>query len=1119
MPLFRLISFAFLFALSSGALFAQAAAPMHGALYQKPAKGLAPEAASAPPSLALNLKPPVVAALAPLSTDEMERLRGREGFDAVGVHRRLPSAITALTVEGAANRTNVAGAWEQTSAGPVWRLQAISRGAFAVRVHFHDFRVGEGRVWVHAGDGQVVGSYSGTGLFSNGDFWSDVVFGDSVTVEYQPAAGSAASGPVPFEVREVSHIWRDPRALATGVPAPPWPTSPDQAMGSGAKRIEPRRADIAVEPVEQEASCHLDVSCSPEWAETARGVGMILFETGGGTAVCSGSMLNTRASTFDPYFLTAAHCLKTEAVARTVVSFWGFQTQICNGPAPALRDVPRTNGGAHLLTTLGDFGDPKGDMTFLQILGELPDGIFFLGWNPVRQPFGTRVTGIHHPRGAYKRISQGTIVPDTIFDTDSQIYALVAESAGRTENGSSGSAIFSQPGTVVGELSFGLKTDDVCAINPSPSGYTHFSVIYPEIERFLETNQGPPPATDPPTVLTSGQPERFQFESRTTPTLFLGASSFVLDVPDDAVRVTLTMTADTPSVDVDLFARYDTDNDVDDSGRIVSDYASEGDTGNEQIVIDANSDPPLRAGSLYVSMAVFTTNAASSGTLTATVELAPPPQPPVNVTLASGQPYTFDLPAVDGPTLFEGSSAFRIDVPQGATQLDVQINTRTPGVDVDLHLRKGAPPTVENGQIVSDLESTGLSGDELVTITPENGLTPGTYYAALSIWTENVRAQGEIRADVRAADAPDTSGAEVLSSGEQGRFDLPAVDRPTFFSDVFYAIDVSAGASRLIVDLATDTPNVDLDLYVRLGQPPTLQDGRVIANYSAEGLTGNEQIIVHGSSNPPLQAGRYYIGLVVYTPGQAPSGRVTATVEAGPPTVQLGAVTHAASFEAIPVAPGQIVSLFGTNMGPGQGLEPGFDGSGRLRTFAGNAIVLFGGVPAPLFFVQAGQINAQVPYEVAGRGTVDVVVIHDGVATNVLQVQVRDASPALFQFQDGSNRVIAVNSDGSLNASNRPARRGDYITLYATGGGLTTTGIETGSPAPSSPLALLRLPARVRFGGVEQTPFFAGLAPGFAGLVQINVFVPNNAPTGAAVPLELLVEGISGASRPTLAVQ
>lgn len=1106
---------------SAFALSAQDLQPMHGAVYHKPNKGSAAAAEVRPPSLALNLPQPVAAALNPLTTADMARVRGRAGLEAIGVHRRLPAAVVALSEEGGANRTTVSGAWEQTDAGPIWRLQVISREAFATRLHFHDFQVGAGRVWLHAADGQVAGPYSGAGLFENGDFWSDLVFGQSVTIEYQPAPGEAAGLSVPFELREISHIWRDPQTLATGgLAPPPVPGIIPQGSGpsAGVKSVSatPVRADAPA--VEQEAACHLDVTCSQQWAQTARGVGMILFEQDGSTGVCSGSMLNTRGSSFVPYFLTAAHCLKTESVARTVLSFWGFQSASCNARPPELRDVPRTRGGARLLSTLGDFGDAKGDMTFLEILGDLPDGVFFQGWDPSPQPFGSQVVGIHHPRGTYKRISGGSIVPDRIFDTDAATYAMVAETNGRTERGSSGSALFSEPGVVVGALSFGLKADDVCALNPSPAGYTHFSVFFPMIRQFLDsTGSPPPPPTAPPTVLLPGQSERFSFPARADAVLYNGSDSFVVEVPTDAVRVRITLVSDDPSVDADLFARFDVDNAETTSG-FEFDFVSEGPDGNEQIVLDASSTPPLRPGALFVSIRVFTPGAASRGAITAEFELTAPPPLPTQQDLTPGQPVSFSLPAVAGPRLFD-SGPYRIVAPEGATQLDVQIKTATPGVDVDLHLSRDTPPFVRDGGIVSDFASISLTGEELITVTPDNGLAPGTYFATLAVWTEDARSEGEIRADVLTGPGPDAGGATVLSSGETGRFNLDAVTSPTFFDGRIFAIDVPAGATRLVVDLVTETPAADLDLFVRLGQPPAVEDLEVVANFKSEGLTGTEQIVIDANSRPPLQAGRYFVGLVVYSPGIATTGRVVATVEAGAPTVELSAVANAASFEGGVVAPGQIVSLFGSQMGPAVGVQPGLDGNGRLPTFVSGTIVLFGGVPAPLFFVRADQINAQVPYSLAGRGVIDVVVITNGVATNVQQVRVQEAAPGLFELGGDPARVIALNSDGSINSPSNPARRGDFVILYATGGGLTNGPNTEGQPAPSNPFALTRLPVTVRFGNVDQSPFFAGLAPGFAGLLQINIFVPDNAPTGGAVPLALFVGGFTGSRQPTIAIQ
>ena len=128
------------------------------------------------------------------------------------------------------------------------------------------------------------------------------------------------------------------------------------------------------------ADCHLDATCYPEWSSSATGVARIFFEKGEGTGACSGTLLNNRRQDSTPYFLTAAHCVQTEEEARSVTALWSYQTRTCNGDLPDLRSVPRTEG-ARLLSTLGGGGrNPDGDMTLLQLEGDLPDAIVFQGW-------------------------------------------------------------------------------------------------------------------------------------------------------------------------------------------------------------------------------------------------------------------------------------------------------------------------------------------------------------------------------------------------------------------------------------------------------------------------------------------------------------------------------------------------------------------------------------------------------------------------------------------------------------------------------------------------------------------------------------------------------------------
>ena len=973
-----------------------------------------------PPSLQLSLPSPAAVALPPLGPNDLQRLQPQEGRPPlIGVHRRLPAGAVTRSFSGGAVKTTAEGAWQSTAVGRLWRLKMTSPSARAMRIHFRDFAIGAGSLWLYSASGQVVGPYTGSGLYGDGDFWSGILFGDSLTIEYLPD-GASAKEAVPFQIVEISHIWDDafgggveggvrwpqgalgssdrrgslkplpdridvavgtqlkkprltkaiqlversaslqpprPKAarpltpgqpvsfrrgpvdtrtlfngdnsfrlevpenatrvtftlesdadvallvrygedndlengrlvfdyfadevfagteeivitpqsdpplqagtyfvsvgvLATGVevnctltaevereggtppptsdgtltpsqpvsfqrgpvdnptiffgnhsfrlevpedasrvtftlesdvdvelavrygednavedrlvitdhrsrnPAgnerilitprsdPPlrsgtyfvsvivWATGvvanctltaeveldeEDQTPISGGTLTPGQPADFRLGPVDtptiffgnhsfrleapeaasritftlesvdpdvdlvlfvrygedntvqdgravfdhgsqkltgnerigitrrsdpplragtyfvsiavrstgvvaegtltatvetDAADCHLDATCYPEWSSSATGVARIFFETSeGGSGACSGTLLNNRRQDLTPYFLTAAHCVQTEEEARSVTAFWLYQTQTCNGELPDFQSVPRTEG-ASLLSTLGDGErNPDGDMTLLQLEGDLPDDVWFQGWDANPQPVGTPFTTIHHPKnddwGFFKRISFGQIISGPSFRTSDGVYAFVsfAPGQGYAEPGSSGAAILSSSGTVVGALSGGDIVGNACPTGPVRGVATHFSVFYPHIRQFIDIDS----------PLTPGQPATFRLEPVDTPTIFLGGSSFRLEVPENASRVTFTLESVDPDINVDLYVRYGEDNDIRD-GRVISDYSSEGPTGNEEIIITRQSDPPLRAGTYFVSLGVRTTGVVAEGTVRA----------------------------------------------------------------------------------------------------------------------------------------------------------------------------------------------------------------------------------------------------------------------------------------------------------------------------------------------------------------------------------------------------------------------------------------------------------------------------------------------------------------------
>ena len=166
-------------------------------------------AAVQPPSLQLSLPSPAVAALPPLGPDDLQLLQPQEGQPPViGIHRQLPQGSVELSFSGGTARTTVEGAWQSIPAGRLWRLRITSPSARAMRVHFRDFAIGAGKLWLYSADGQAVPPYTGSGLYGDGNFWSDIVFGDSLTIEYLPDP-AATEEAVPFQIVEISHIWDD----------------------------------------------------------------------------------------------------------------------------------------------------------------------------------------------------------------------------------------------------------------------------------------------------------------------------------------------------------------------------------------------------------------------------------------------------------------------------------------------------------------------------------------------------------------------------------------------------------------------------------------------------------------------------------------------------------------------------------------------------------------------------------------------------------------------------------------------------------------------------------------------------------------------------------------------
>jgi hypothetical protein len=206
---------------------------------------------------------------------------------------------------------------------------------------------------------------------------------------------------------------------------------------------------------------------------------------GGGGAVCTGTLINDQDSSGTPYMLTANHCFGSQTVVNTLETRWDYQTNSCNGSAPNLESRPRSNGGKLLATSSST------DFTFVR-LNSVPSGRGAMGWTTAEISSGTRVHRVSHP------VTNGSVNPQqysrsnvsnsvsafTDFPRSTHIYDVWSK--GSTFGGSSGSALVTDSGQIIGQLHGGLT-------GCSAGGYDYngkFSGTFPSISQYLLSSGG-----------------------------------------------------------------------------------------------------------------------------------------------------------------------------------------------------------------------------------------------------------------------------------------------------------------------------------------------------------------------------------------------------------------------------------------------------------------------------------------------------------------------------------------------------------------------------------------------------------------------------------------------------
>src|SRR5258708_13975786 len=392
----------------------------------------------------------------------------------IGIGRDVDAGILARSV---------ALRWVAVAGGTAARWVVTSPGARALRVGLSIERMGPGVEIRFSGIARTDTVYGPSSAQDatrdSGTYWSPVLEGESAIVEVLVQTGS--SGEFDAAVAQVSHLVASP-------------------------------SDPAVEIVAKAAqACEVDLICrsatDAALASVGKAVAKMTFSDGlgGGTYLCTGTLLNPTGGSFIPYFYGANHCISTQASASTLTTHWFYDRTGCGSGGTSPSYVQLT-GGAQLL-----YADSYSDAMLMRLNNAPPAGAVFAGWDASTLSTGTAVTAVHHPAGDLKKVSLGTVGGFGASDGGSTPTFIISNwnslATGVTEGGTSGSGLFSGSSATDYRLRGGLLGGPSSCTASASSRYDYYSRFdqaYPALATYLNPAAGTCSYSLAPTNATVG---------------------------------------------------------------------------------------------------------------------------------------------------------------------------------------------------------------------------------------------------------------------------------------------------------------------------------------------------------------------------------------------------------------------------------------------------------------------------------------------------------------------------------------------------------------------------------------------------------------------------------------
>ncbi len=527
----------------------------------------------------------------------------------------------------------------------------------------------------------------------------------------------------------------------------------------------------------------------------------------------------------------------------------------------------------------------------------------------------------------------------------------------------------------------------------------------------------------------------------------------------------------------------------------------------------AVNDPQLPPGSFVISSSSFPNGVVGevySAAVLAEGGCISPFNPPIFSIAAGGLPPGLDLVAgvIRGTPTQAGTFQFTLSARDacgaqaqriflvtvtttGGEPLPPAISASPGSLTFDAVAGSGSTPPAQTVLLTTDGDSTSFTaaaatftGGEWLQVSPAAGEAPGSLQvsAGNTASLEPGAYQGEIT---------------VVPAG-------------------------SAGPTRIAVTLVvTAGPELQvspgsLHFVVRQGAPPPTQQTITISSRTPGQLY---QLVVETDSggqwlfatpaghatpdnvfiavSPYFMDPGSYSGTVTVRLG-AEEESISVVLEIEQPQPVITAVVNAASFLEGPVAPGELVVIYGRNLGPSDLETLEVDGSGKLTRQLSGVSVSFGQFTAPVVYVSARQVAVIVPQTVTGRETTKMQLKYLEETSQEVELAVVSASPGIFTL-DAAGQGAILNQDGSVNSRENAAPAGSIVSIYSTGAGELIPPADDGLVIPLTidPLPVPTLPVEVEIGGVKATVHYAGAAPGLPnGVVQINAEIPPDLEPG-----------------------